>query len=54
MRIFEVETLFKNGVTRTDFIEAKNENEVWEKYDKYYDEEIESSAIVDDWVQTIV
>lgn len=33
MRIFEIETLFKSGVTRTDFIETKNENEAWEKYD---------------------
>lgn len=51
MRIFEVETIYKNGITKTDFIEGKDENEVWKTYDKLHtDEEIDSSAIVDDWI----
>lgn len=51
MRIFEVETYYKSGVTKTDLIEGRNENEVWGIYDKLHtDEEIDSSAIVDDWI----
>ena len=50
--VFEVETCYKSGVTRTDIISADSEEEMWQIYDKHHNsEKIEFSAVVDSWIQ---
>lgn len=47
---YEVETIYKSGVKRTEIISDINEDEMWKFYDKHHDaKKIESSAIVDAW-----
>ena len=50
--VFEVETYYKSGVTRTDIISADSEEEMWLIYDKHHSKDkIEFSVIVDSWIQ---
>ena len=50
--VFEVETTYKSGKTRSDYIAAGTEEEVWEYYDKHHDsKKVEWCAIVDSWIQ---
>lgn len=47
---FEVNTTYKSGRKRTDFITAANEESMWKWYDKHHNKKlIKSSAIVDSW-----
>lgn len=46
--IYEVKTWYKSGKTRTMFIEAETEEQMWKYYDSRCNAKlIESSAIVD-------
>ena len=46
--LFEVETTYKSGRIRGEFIAANNEDEMWADYDKHHNASlIESSVIVD-------
>lgn len=50
--VFEVETTYKSGRVKTDFITAPNDEEMWKIYDKHHNAKlIESSAIVDENIQ---
>lgn len=49
---YEVETTYKSGRKRTDFIGAENEITMWAYYDKHHNKKlIESSVIVDSWIE---
>lgn len=46
--VFEVETEYKSGRKRTDFISANSEEEMWKIYDKSHNANlIEWSGIID-------
>ena len=46
--LYEVETTYKSGRIRSEFIAANNEDEMWADYDKHHNASlIESSVIVD-------
>ena len=46
--LYEVETTYKSGRIRSEFISANNEDEMWADYDKHHNASlIESSVIVD-------
>lgn len=48
LTMFEVETHYKSGRNRTEFIDAKDEEEMWKWYDKHHNADlIESSVITD-------
>ena len=50
--VFEVETTYKSGRVRTNFITAPNGEEMWKIYDKHHNAKlIKSSAIVDETIQ---
>ena len=50
--LFEVETTYKSGRTRTDIIAADTEKEMWQFYDKHHDSgKVEMCVIVDSWIQ---
>ena len=49
--IFEVETIYKSGRNRTDYIETYSEKNMWRIYDEHHKKsKIESSTIVDSWI----
>jgi hypothetical protein len=50
--VFEVETIYKSGKRRTDYITALNEKRMWEIYDQHHTAaKIDDSYIVDSWIQ---
>ena len=52
--IYNVETDYKSGRTRSEYIAAKNEEDMWKIYDKRHKRRknlIDSSAIIDAWMQ---
>ena len=50
--VFEVETTYKSGYRRTDFISADSEEEMWEIYDKHHNsEKIKETILFDAWLQ---
>ena len=49
---FEVDTLYKSGRKRNEVIVSTSHRAMWRYYDKHHNKNlIESSAIVDEWVQ---
>lgn len=52
--IYEVETCYKSGRTRSECITAKNEEDMWKIYDERHKRRkslIDNSAIIDAWMQ---
>lgn len=48
--VWEVQTLYKSGRMRTDYINADDEDELWEIYDKHHNKaKIADIAIGDCW-----
>lgn len=49
--IFEVETTYKSGRRRTDYIKSDSEQNMWEEYDKHHKKDlVKDSVIVDSWL----
>lgn len=49
--VWEVQTLYKSGRMKTDYINAYDEDELWEIYDKHHNKaKIADTAIVDSWL----
>lgn len=47
---FEVTTIYKSGVETNEVIISKNEETMWEYYDKHHNSElIKDSTIIDCW-----
>jgi len=48
---FEVETIYKSGYRRSETIISKDEQSMWEYYDKHHNQSlISTSTIVDTWI----
>lgn len=49
--MYEVETTYKSGRKRTDYITATSEAGMWDEYDKHHNKRlVENSVIVDSWL----
>ena len=49
--LYEVETRYNSGITKTEIITAASESLMWYYYDRHHNtSKIESSAIVDVWI----
>lgn len=48
MTMFEVETTYKSGFVKTDFIPALTEEEMWNYYDKHHNLKIIDDMVIAD------